>query len=177
MTAQSSEHTLELHFTSIFKRHEYRLHTLALHLTKSDHYAKDIVQEVFLKLWQNRHSIQNIENMEAWLYRLTENKVIDFLRKAAADKRLRDALWINMQHIMNEPEEQISSKEYNQIIERAINHLPPQRKRIYMLSKEQGLNYRQIANYLNISTHTVKNQLFTALKGIKKLLTGAARFF
>lgn len=170
MTTQSIEHTLELRFTDIFKRHEYKLYTLALTLTKSDQYAKDIVQEVFLKLWEHRSHIHTIANMDAWLYRLTEHKVIDFLRKTAADKRLRDALWINIQHMVNETEDIVSSREYSQIIEKAICHLPPQRKRIYRLSKEQGLNYCQIANELNISRHTVKNQLFNAVRSVRNFL-------
>src|SRR5690606_4672842 len=130
----------------------------------------DIVQEVFLKLWEHRSQIHTIANMDAWLYRLTENKVIDFLRKTAADKRLRDALWINIQHMVSETEDIISSREYSQIIEKAICHLPPQRKRIYRLSKEQGLNYCQIANELNISRHTVKNQLFNAMRSVRNFL-------
>ncbi|HRQ52086.1 MAG TPA: sigma-70 family RNA polymerase sigma factor, partial [Agriterribacter sp.] len=108
---------------------------------------------------------------------LTENKVIDFLRKTAADKRLRDALWMNMQHMMNETEETISSREYKQIIEKAINHLPPQRKRIYRLSKEQGLNYCQIAHELDISRHTVKNQLFFALRAVRSFLSRTMKLF
>lgn len=177
MTTQSTDHTLELRFTDIFKQHEYKLYTLALVLTKSDQYAKDIVQDVFMKLWENRNHIHTIANMDAWLYRLTENKVIDFLRKTAADKRLRDALWTNMQQMVNETEETVSSREYCQVIEKAINHLPPQRKRIYRLSKEQGLNYCQIATELNISRHTVKNQLFLALRTVRNFLTRTAKFF
>lgn len=177
MTTQSSAHTLELRFTDIFKQHEYKLYTLALALTKSDQYAKDIVQDVFMKLWEHRNHLHTITNMDAWLYRLTENKVIDFLRKTAADKRLRDALWTNMQHMVNETEETVSSREYNQVIEKAINHLPPQRKRIYRLSKEQGLNYCQIAHELDISRHTVKNQLFSALRALRSFFTRTTKLF
>ena len=70
-------------FNIIFREQEYKLYTLALRLTKSDQYAKDIIQEVFLKLWERLDRIDEIENVEAWLYRATENKVIDFLRKAS----------------------------------------------------------------------------------------------
>src|SRR6476646_980811 len=86
------EQSLELLFADIFKKHEYRLHTLVLKLTRSNKYARDIIQEVFLKLWEHRFQLHSIQNIEAWLYRLTENKVIDFLRKAAADNRLKEAI-------------------------------------------------------------------------------------
>ena len=124
---------LESLFSEIFREHEHRLYILAFRLTKSDLYAKDIIQEVFLKLWEHRDSIHTINNIEAWLYRLTENKTIDFLRKAAADSRLKEAIWNKMQQIINEAEICVAVKEYNQIIQKAINQLPPQRKLVYQL--------------------------------------------
>lgn len=87
---------LELAFATIFRTYEYRLYTLALRLTKSDLFARDIIQDVFVKLWEHRDSMHAIDNMEAWLYRITENRVIDFLRKAAADKRLKERVWNNL---------------------------------------------------------------------------------
>ena len=94
---------------------------LALRLTKSDQYAKDIIQEVFLKLWTQWDRIHEIENMEAWLYRLTENKVVDFLRKVSADTRLKQAIWHNLHEIINEPQAQVEAKECSQIIQNAID--------------------------------------------------------
>lgn len=171
-----SEHELECLFAGIFKTYEFRLYTLALRLTKSDLYAKDIIQEVFLKLWEHRASIHSIENIEAWLYRLTENKVIDFLRKAAADGRLKETLWNKLpNHAIIEHEMEV--KEYDHIIQKAIDQLPPQRKLIYYLNREEGLNYQQIANELHISRHTVKNQLSTALQSIRRFLTQGMRLF
>ena len=88
-----SKDILESLFSEIFREHEQRLYTLAFRLTKSDQYAKDIIQEVFLKLWEHRENLHTINNMEAWLYRLTENKTIDFLRKVASDSRLKETIW------------------------------------------------------------------------------------
>lgn len=172
-----NEENLESLFSEIFSEHEHRLYTLAFRLTKSDLYAKDIIQEVFLKLWECRESIHTIHNMEAWLYRLTENKTIDFLRKAAADSRLKEAIWNKMQQIINEAEVNVAVKEYNQIIQKAISQLPPQRKLIYQLYKEEGLNYQQIADELFISKHTVKNHLFTAVRSVRNFLAKNIKLF
>jgi RNA polymerase sigma-70 factor (family 1) len=157
-------------FNTIFREHEYKLYTLALRLTKSDQYAKDIIQEVFLKLWERRDRMHEIENLEAWLYRATENKVIDFLRKASADNRLKKAIWHNLQEILNDTSEQVEAREFNSLIQKAIDQLPPQRKIIYRLNREKGLNYQEIADELHISRHTVKNQLHESLKFIRGLL-------
>ena len=172
-----NENTLETMFSEIFRQHEYRLYTLALRLTKSDQVAKDIIQEVFLKLWEQRENIHSINNIEAWLYRITENKVIDFLRKTAADARLKEAIWQHVQQIMNEAELILATKEYNEVIQKAIDQLPPQRKLIYQLNKEGGMNYQQIADELQISRHTVKNQLFAAVQSVRRFLTRNVKIF
>lgn len=177
LSSGRDDKALAILFEAIFKKHEYRLYTLAQRLTKSDQYAKDVVQEVFLKLWEHRAEIHQIQNIEAWLYRLTENKVIDFLRKAAADGRLRDAIWQVLPQQESAPANMVEAKEYNQIIQQAINALPPQRRLIYQLNREQGLNYQEIATELKISRHTVKNQLSTALQTIRNFLTSTRIFF
>jgi RNA polymerase sigma-70 factor (family 1) len=177
ITNNRDEDALQALFTKIFKEHEYRLYTLILRLTKSDLYTKDVIQEVFLKLWENRHSIQDIENMESWLYRLTENKVIDFLRKASANDRLKEAIWDNLQQLRNETESMVTVREYYQIIQKAIDQLPPQRKLIYQLNKEKGLSYKEIANRLHISKHTVKNQLSSAVNSIRSWFIKSTIFF
>jgi len=169
-TQQSIDNTLEVYFTDIFKTHEYRLYTLVLHLTKSDQYAKDIVQEVFLKLWLQRSNLHAIDNIEAWLYKLTENRIIDFLKRTAADRKLRDALWINIHHMAGDVEERVSSKTYNRIIDKAIDQLPPQRKMIYRLSREDGLNYSEIARHLTFPGKTINNYFLRVSVYLKSLI-------
>lgn len=173
----NEEHSLELLFADLFKKHEYRLHTLVLKLTRSNQYTRDIIQEVFLKLWEHRYQMHTIQNMEAWLYRLTENKVIDFLRKAAADSRLKETIWKSQPDNFNETEDNVAAREYSQIIQKAVDQLPPQRKLIYHLNREKGLNYQEIADHLAISKHTVKNQLSTALQSIRSFLQKSAHLF
>lgn len=170
MTTQSIETTLEVYFVDIFKRHEYKLYTLVLNLTKSDEYAKDVVQNVFLKLWLQRSGMYAIDNVETWLYKLTENKIIDFLQKTSSEKRFRDTLWISMRNSnMDLVEERISEKEYDNIIDRAIHQLPPQRKRSYRLSKVDGYNYLEFIDYIKNSRNTVKNQLNQMIYVVKHL--------
>ena len=174
---RNNEKTFEVLFSEIFRQHEHRLHSLALRLTKSDQTAKDIIQEVFLKLWDQRANLHSINNVEAWLYRLTENKVIDFLRKASADNRLKKKIWEQLEQIVNESEQYLAAKEYNQIIQKAIDQLSPQRRLIYQLNKEDGMNYREIAEKLQLSKHTVKNQLSTAVQTVRRFLVKNTKFW
>jgi len=169
--AGDRDETWEKDFICIFRQYECRLHTLALRLTKSDQYAKDIVQDVFLSLWARQDQIDNIRNIEAWLYRITENKVIDFLRKAAVNERLKHALYLNLREIIhNDTEDFIEARECESIIRTAIASLPPQRRLIYEMNREKGLSYQEIADELRVSRHTVKNQLSSALQSIRRFL-------
>jgi RNA polymerase sigma-70 factor (ECF subfamily) len=172
-----NEYALEALFVDVFQQHEHRLYTLALCLVKSEQHVKDIIQEVFLKLWEHRHHLRDIQNMEAWLYRVMENKVIDFLRKAAADSRLKEAIWNNISRARNDTDEWLEAKEYDRIIQQAIDQLPPQRRRIYYLHKKEGLNHERIAKELSISRHTVKNQLSAAIQSIRSFVARNSGFF
>lgn len=171
------EQALEKLFADVFKQHEHKLYMLALALVKSENHIRDIIQEVFLKLWEHRHRLHEIQHIEAWLYRVMENKVIDFLRKSAADNRLKDTLWKSLTQARNDTDEWLEAKEYNQIVQHAIDMLPPQRRKIYCLHKQEGMDYHQIAEELSISRHTVKNQLSAALQSIRSFVARNTRCF
>jgi len=162
---------LEAVFGEIYRKHEKALYRLALRVTKSEQQSQDIIQEVFVKLWEHRQEIDAIRNMEDWLYRVTENKIMDCLRKTAADSRLREALWTKTRTATRETEELLQAKECHSIIQGAVSRLPRQRKLIFQLNREKGLNHQEIADALSISRHTVKNQLASALRSIQRLLT------
>ncbi len=157
-------------FRHLYDKHADSLHQLAFRVTRSEQQSKDIVQEVFLQLWGHRSEIADIRNMEAWLYRVTENKLMDFLRKTAADDRLLQALWKRAKTSVDETESLLEAKECFSIVHKAVSQLPPQRKLIYHLNRENGLNYKEIAEALSISRHTVKNQLSMALRSIQRFL-------
>jgi len=154
-------------FNELFREHEHKLYAFVVKVLRSEAQAKDIVQDVFLKLWTIREQLHEIENMDAFLYRLTENKVYDYLRAAATREKTRQELWQRIhQHTENIPD-QLETKEYHALIHQAIQQLPPQRKTIYLLSKHEGLKQQQIAEELQISPHTVRNQLAEAFRSIK----------
>jgi len=167
-------------FRELFDKYASTFYRLAYRVTRCDQQAKDIVQEVFLQLWGHREQITSINNMEAWLYRVTENKLMDFLRKTAADRRLRESLWARTRASIDETEQLLEAKECFSTIQKAVSQLPPQRQLIYQLNREKGLSHKEIAEALSISRHTVKNQLSMALRSIQRflfLLGGVSIFF
>jgi RNA polymerase sigma-70 factor (family 1) len=154
-------------FNELFRGHEHKLFAFVVKVLRSEAQARDIVQDVFVKLWTIREQLHEIENMDAFLYRLTENKVYDYLRAAATRERTRIEFWNRIQEAGGSVAEQLEAKEYHELIQQAIEQLPPQRKTIYLLSKQEGLKQQQIARELQISPHTVRNQLAEAFRSIR----------
>lgn len=143
MAMQTSEYTFETEFINLFKKHEYRFYTLAACFTKSDQFAKDIVQATFLKLWDKRESLKYVDNVERWLYRQTEEKIIHFLQKAALFCPVRDALWVNMQK-PGSTDDDGQVGHLNFLIENAVQHLPPQRQNVYAYCQDNSITYHYI---------------------------------
>jgi RNA polymerase sigma-70 factor (family 1) len=162
-----NDDVLQQLFNELFREHEHKLYAFVMKVLRSDAQAKDIVQDVFLKLWTIREQLHEIENMDAFLYRLTENKVYDHLRAAATRERTRQELWQRIRHTGHDSPDVLEAKEYHALIHQAIHQLPPQRKTIYLLSKQEGLKQQQIAQELQISPHTVRNHLAEAFRSIR----------
>ncbi len=161
------EESLRLLFNDIFQSYEQPLFRLAANLCKDNAMARDIIHDVFLKLWEIRQQIHEIQSIEAFLFTLTRNKVMDYLRKVASDARLKQAIWEAMQQVVVEQPNAAEQQEFNEILAKAVDRLPPQRKAVYLL-RDAGYDYNEIADQLHISRHTVKNQLSAAFKSIRE---------
>lgn len=168
-THQPQEDSLHLLFNDIFLSYEKPLFKLAFNLTKDSDVARDIVHDVFMKLWEIRHQLHEIQSVESFLFILTRNKVMDYLRKVSSDARLKQAIWESMQDLLTEQPKGIEEKEVREGLQEAINQLPPQRKVIYQL-RDEGYPYQEIADKLQISRHTVKNQISSAIKSIRQVM-------
>jgi len=163
----SSKDLLEQLFNELFREYEHPLYLFAFRMLKSDMAAKDIIQDVFLKLWTIRDRISEIKSISAFLYKLTENMVIDHLRAAASDRQKKQGLWQRVRQ-SSEPGANIGieAAEYHSIIRQAIEHLPPQRRAVYILSQAEDKSRKEVASLLQISPNTVRNQLAKAVENI-----------
>lgn len=168
----TKDKALELLFNDLFRTYEYPLYTLALRLSKDDCVAKDIIQDVFLALWNMRGKLNEINNIEAYLFRMTRFKVIKHLRKVSADNNLKESIWTAMKDLVEDGTARIEAREFQSVLVAAIEHLPPKRKHVYLLKASEGKTYKDIADEMNISQHTVKNHLSSAAQSIRVFLEG-----
>ena len=159
-------------FARIFETHRQRLYTYLLRITKSEAVAEDILVDVFMKLWIGREMLIRIENLEGFLHKVAYNKAMDFFKTTARHARLQQ---VYAQRIINSQQERtqedwLIDEECRRIFQEAVNQLPPQRKLIYTLSREQGLTHEEIAHALNLSRNTVKSTIMAANRSISEFL-------
>lgn len=160
----------EIAFKQLYDRYKNRIYGYALTITHSTHAAEEITQELFIKLWTNRESLDNIDNIEHYIFTMARNRTLNYLRKAANDAQLLAHLRGAMVFANNEVEDYVIIDDYKAIVEKAINQLSPQRRMVFRLSRYEGLKMEEIAQQLHLSRNTVKNHLAAALRFIRTYL-------
>lgn len=148
-------------FEELFKTNYTRLCNAANKILDDRIAAEDIVQEVFLKLWNKREELNAIQSLNSYLYKATINTALNYLESNRRTVRLE---------IHHEKDRVIAAEDRYQLneleskINTAVSELPPKCKVIFLLSRHEGLKYQQIADHLDISVKTVENQMGKALK-------------
>ncbi|GAB3996979.1 RNA polymerase sigma-70 factor [Spirosoma daeguense] len=158
-------------FEEIYFRYFTHLHSIGVKFLKSPDLADDAVQDVFLKLWDNRHTLNEAYSIKSFLSVTMKNHVLNIIRDNHA------AIW---EYLYNDSAELVGEdstsntyqlQEYRSILEQGLKKLPPQREKIFRLRVFNGLNNEQIAQQLAISVNTVKFQFSQATKFIKDYLS------
>jgi RNA polymerase sigma-70 factor (family 1) len=158
-------------FKTIFDTYRGRLHYYIFSFVKSGQVAEELVMDVFMKLWTGREMLIQIENFDAFLFRVAHNKTIDFLRSVAKDPGFRELLWEELQIVSGTgADNALITHEYEEKLREAIDLLSPQRKKVYQLSREMDLTHEEIAGRLNLSKSTVNNHLVEARQFIRQYL-------
>lgn len=163
--AQGNEKAL----SELFYQYHHHLGIYIYQLTSSRELAEEIVQDVFLKIWTNRESLAQIDNFKTWLFVIAKNHALNCLRKLVRERMQRQQ-WVNIQ----ESElllEETNGEEQFQLIDQAISQLPPQQKKVFILSRYRRLKYEEIARELNLSRETVKSYLQIATASINRFVT------
>lgn len=135
-------------------------------LIKSREDIEELLQELFLRVWKNRDKLDT-ERYLAYLYKIAENLVYDRLRKAAREKRLSVDYFTHIIEAYSHIEEGIFSKELLELLQRGIQQLPEQRRRVFELCKIEGKSYEEVSQLLSISVATVNSHITNANASIK----------
>ncbi len=148
-----------------------RLYRTAYAFLKSKEPAEEIVSDVFIKVWQLRTKLQEVENLSVYLYTVTKNLCLKYItRQYKNPVTSLDIMHFETSIDFNTPEEICISADIIKKIRMALDELPPKCRLILQLVKEDGLRYKEVAEILHVSEHTVRNQVAIAVKKLGKVL-------
>ncbi|WPU94350.1 RNA polymerase sigma-70 factor [Mucilaginibacter sabulilitoris] len=157
-------------FDQFYKQNWRALYQMAYRSTCSQEDAKDLVQTVFINLWNCRYNLEPERYNASYLFRMLKNNIINFYKQDSARKKRLEKLlqFDNADQYTNE--DSLIAKELSVVIEGEIKELPRKMQEVFILSRHQNLSVNEISETLNITPRTVKNQLSNALKILRTKL-------
>ncbi|HWV69436.1 RNA polymerase sigma-70 factor [Chitinophaga sp.] len=154
-------------YMQLYDQYSGHVYGWVLRFVKVPAYAEDIVQDVFLKIWEVRERLDPAQSFPAYLYKISRNKTFTFLKKNASDEATRLRIMHRIGEITESPYHQTLWAQYQQMLNSAVTQLPYQRQRVFTLCRQEGKSYEEAAKELGISRNTVKEHMVMALKDIK----------
>lgn len=162
-------------FTALYKKYWSQVYNFSrLYLTGKDA-AEEVVQEVFIKIWESRDFMRQEDNFKGLLFIITRNLIFNQHRKSLNEDFYKMTV-ISAMESSYDIEEEIEAKNLSDYIDLLINELPPRRREIFNLSRKENKSYKEIAELLHISEKTVENQISEALKYLRKNISMLALF-
>ena len=153
-------------FGTLFYRWHQELAEYVLRLTRSRCITEEIVQDAFLKIWMKKEQLAEVENFRAWLFILCRNHTFNCLRQLARSTHQQQA-WITQVIQQAQAGEEPTPDSWYVLLEEAVLRLSPQQRKVYLLSRRDGLKQEDIARQLQLSRNTVKRHMSLALHAIE----------
>ncbi|HEY8897147.1 MAG TPA: RNA polymerase sigma-70 factor [Niastella sp.] len=156
-------------FRALFDRYFYKLYNYTGKFIQDKNVAEEIVMDVMLAVWQKRDLLNTSLSLSAYLYKSVRNRLIDHLRK-------QNIATVSLDQTAIEPpssfitDSRLLHKELEGLYKSSLNRLPPQKKRIFTMSREEGSSYKEIADRLQLSKNTVENHMVAALRMLKNYM-------
>jgi RNA polymerase sigma-70 factor (ECF subfamily) len=155
-------------FEMLYLIYSPRLYGRLLKLVKSDIHAQEILQDVFVKIWEQRGNLNPEKSFRSFLYKIAENKAHDFFRKTARDKSLETQLIRQSTSNYSVIEKYKSNEDDLSTLQKAIEDLPPQRKQVFRLCKLEGKSYKEVSELLDISVSTISDHIVKGTKSVRE---------
>ena len=160
-------------FDALYMQYAAKAEEFAYRMLKNRSEAEDITHDIFLKIWQQRHALPDIDKFGAYLFRMARNAVYDKFDS----RHVREKYAASGIRPVDFELPDIDNRDLLMLIDLAVERMPEQRRRIFRMSREEGLSNDEIARHLEISKRTVENQISRALSELRKLLTVISFFF
>lgn len=162
-------------FSRVYSIYFPKLVRFAREFVLSTEDAENVIQDIFIYLWEHQELLDTLTNLNAFLFTLVKNKCIDQLRHRKLLERKREEfktvfdkeIQLKLYALQQFDENALSNEDIEIILDNAINSLPEKCREVFILSRMEGLKNREIAERLNISAKTVENQMTTAIRKLR----------
>lgn len=151
-------------FERLFKEHFKALHAYARVMLRDDDLAEEMVQNIFLRLWERRELLNVQTSVKAYLYKMVHNDCLNYFKHNKTKAKYENYASYTMEGKTNSAAHKLELGELEHHIAEALNDLPQQCRTIFQMSRFEELKYKEIASHLGISVKTVENQMGKALK-------------
>lgn len=157
-------------FEYFYDRYSLPVYRKLLKMIKVEFVAEEILQNVFIKIWEKRYLIDPEKGLKAYIYQVARNMVYDFYRELAREEELQAQVKYIVKDLSDDAAADLLLKETNQLLEMAIERLPEQQKIVFRLCKQEGKSYDEVSELLGISTSTINVHIVRATKKVKTFM-------
>ncbi len=171
-------------FEQLLVQNQDRVFSLALRMVGSREDAADLAQEAFLKAWTGLPSFQGDSSFSTWIYRLTTNVCIDFIRKQQRRRDIQTVAsledeenWTEPADVSQDPQHRLEEQERSEALDRGLRSLPDHHRQVLVMREMGGLSYQEIAQTLELDLGTVKSRIARGRNALRKFLLAEGNLF
>ncbi|MEO8766050.1 MAG: RNA polymerase sigma-70 factor [Ginsengibacter sp.] len=157
-------------FTRLYELYSQPLYLNLLKLVKAEQAAEEILQDIFFIVWEKRETITINHSLKGYLFRIAENKVHDFFRKLKRERELYHHVQEASEEEYRNAGDKILHSEETALLNKAIENLPPQRKKVFYLCKMEGRSYLEVSRLLGISASTINDHIVKSTRAIRNFI-------
>ncbi len=157
-------------FETLYHKYVDKVFYFALRYLKSREDAEGLTQDIFIKIWENRDTLNPDLSLNSYIFTIAKNTIFNKNRKKINEKAYAEYLKQHLDTVYDKTENEILLNEVKAWIDKAVDMLPEKRKYIFKLSRFEGLSYKEISEKLNLSERTVETHIRLALKAVREML-------
>lgn len=167
---QTPENTWREEFKKLYNAYSGRIYNYALGLSHDSYLAEEILQAVFIQLWENRQSLRSPDRMLQYLYTSAKNTFLNYCKHELTQRVYEQYMLEHFEETSNEDVEKQEAQSLELFIKNIVHAMPPVRQKVFLMSRYKGMAYKEIAEQLGISERTVETHITLAMKQIKEKL-------
>lgn len=160
----------EAAFCELYAIYKNRLMYFAMKFLKSHDFAEDVFQDAFTAVWQNRRFLHPESPFAPYIYTIVKNRILNLLAGIDQEQQLKNTILSGSVDSSNNTEDSILDTDLNQLLDKALQSLTPQQRRVFDMSRKEMKSHQEIAGELNISVYTVQQHISASLKIIRAYL-------